>query len=239
LRASGWEGLPPPPTLDITRPEAGGPHREDLSATPVVVPLGLPNTDLEPQAPQTPSLESVTVLEAGTIPPSPVTQSPSISITTLSDFTVGDTSDDESPIAPASADFGLVNHTLVDPTPTDSAPVDTAPVSPASTNPTPIESVTPHGTFYLDDGNVEVLCESTLFRVHTSILSLQSPVLRQTFSQTSLTTAESPNGCPRILSSDTAADFATLLKVIYLLGYAAFLLSPISLSADYLCQQVS
>jgi hypothetical protein len=27
--------------------------------------------------------------------------------------------------------------------------------------------------------------------------------------------------------------------VIYLLGYAAFLLSPISLSADYLCQQVS
>ena len=40
------------------------------------------------------------------------------------------------------------------------------------------------------------------------------------FTQTNLiASAESPNGRPRILSSDTATDFATLLKVIYLLGY--------------------
>ena len=41
------------------------------------------------------------------------------------------------------------------------------------------------------------------------------------FAKTSLATAESPNGCPRILSSDTAKDFATLLKMIYLPGFAA------------------
>jgi hypothetical protein len=82
-------------------------------------------------------------------------------------------------------------------------------------------TITPHDTFYLEDGNVEVLCGNTLFRVHTSILSFHSPALRRMFSQTGLATAESPNGCPRILSSDPATDFATLLKMIYLPGYVA------------------
>ena len=65
---------------------------------------------------------------------------------------------------------------------------------------------------------MEVLCGNTLFRVHTSILSFHSPVLRRMFSPTSLASAESPNDCPRILSSDSATDFATLLKMIYLPG---------------------
>ena len=103
-----------------------------------------------------------------------------MSIASLSDFTVADTSDDESPIDPT--------------------------------------TVTPHDTFYLEDGNVEVLCGNTLFRVHTSVLSFHSPALRRMFAQTSLATADSPNGCPRIPSSDTATDFATLMKMIYLPG---------------------
>ena len=111
----------------------------------------------------------------------PVTQSPSISIAGLSDFTIADKSDDESP---------------VDPT-----------------------VMTPHDTFYLDDGNVEMLCGNTLFRVHASVLSFHSPVLRRMFAQTSLAMADSPNGFPRILPSDTATDFATLLKMIYLPGF--------------------
>ena len=78
------------------------------------------------------------------------------------------------------------------------------------------ETITPHDTFYLDDGSVEVVCGKTLFRVHTSALSFHSPVLRQMFSPANLTTVESPNGCPRIVSSDTPTDFATLLKVVYL-----------------------
>ena len=78
------------------------------------------------------------------------------------------------------------------------------------------ETITPHDAFYLEDGSVEVVCGKTLFRVHTSALSFHSPVLRQMFSPANLTTVESPNGCPRVVSSDTPTDFATLLKVVYL-----------------------
>ena len=78
------------------------------------------------------------------------------------------------------------------------------------------ETITHHDTFYLDDGSVEVLCGMTLFRVHAGTLSFHSPVLRRMFSPTNLTDVESPNGCPRIVSSDTPTDFAALLKVVYL-----------------------
>ena len=101
-----------------------------------------------------------------------------MSIASISDFTVADTSDDESPIGPA--------------------------------------TVTRHDTFYIKDGSVEVLCGSTLFRVHAGVLIFHSPALGRMFAETSLATADSPNGCPRILSSDTATDFTTLLKRVYL-----------------------
>ena len=81
-------------------------------------------------------------------------------------------------------------------------------------------TITPHDIFYLEDGNVEVLCDNTLFRVHVSVLSFHSPELGRMLAKVNLATAESPNGCPRILSSDSAIDFATLLKIIYLPVYA-------------------
>ena len=183
LRERGWEGLPPPPVFTTAKPKPAGKDQEDPSTTPVATSLGLPKGDLEPPIPQPPPLEPDIPLELDTVPESPTAQSPSISVSTLSDFTVADTSDDDSPIDPM--------------------------------------AITPHTTFYLEDGNVEVLCGNTLFRVHPTILSFHSPVLRRMFAQTSLTSAESPNGCPRILSSDTPTDFATLLKMIYLPGYIA------------------
>ena len=183
MRERGWEGLPPPPILKAGKPKPTGTNPKDPAATPVVTSLGLPGLDLESQTPQTPPPEPATVPEPETVPVTPVTQSPSISIATLSDFTLADTEDDEPPVEPT--------------------------------------TVTPHDTFYLEDGNVEVLCGNTLFRVHTNIFSFYSPALRQMFSQPSLATADSPNGCPRILSSDTATDFATLLKTIYLPGSVA------------------
>ena len=181
LRERGWEGLPPPPVFMTGIPKATGGGQEDPSATPVATPLGLPASDHEPQAPHSPPPESITVLGIETTLSPPATHSPSISITTLSDFEVADILDDEPP-----------------------------------TDPT---TVTPHDTLNFEDGNVEVLCGNTLFRVHSSILSLHSPALRQMFAQASLATAESPDGCPRILSSDKATDFATLLKTVYLPGY--------------------
>ena len=189
LRERGWDDLPPPPT------SAKSTGAKDPTATPVVTSLGLPNRDLEPQILQPPPLESVTTSEADTTPESPITRSPSISVATLSDFTIADTPDDGSPF---------------DPTITD-APDDELPIDPTA--------VTQHSTFYIEDGNVEVLCGNTLFRVHTSILSFHSPALRRMFAQISLAAGESSNGCPRILSSDTAKDFTTLLKMIYLPGY--------------------
>ena len=78
------------------------------------------------------------------------------------------------------------------------------------------EIITPHDTFYLADGSVEIVCGKTLFRIHSSTLSFHSPVLRKMFSPENLVAAESPNGCPRIVSSDIPADFATFLKIVYL-----------------------
>ena len=93
-------------------------------------------------------------------------------------------------------------------------------IADTSDDETPVDPtvVVPDETFYLEDGNVEVLCRNTLFRVHTGVLSFHSPTLRRMFAQTSLATADSPNGCPRILSTDTATDFAVLLKAVYLPG---------------------
>jgi len=192
LRERGWEGLPPPPVFLSGQPNPTGARQEDLAATPVAMSLGLPSRGLEPQIIQVSPHEPANVPETDTIPPSHATQSPSISISTLSDFTIADASDDEPPTSPTFPDSSD-DEPLVDPM-----------------------TVAPHETFYLDDGNVEVLCGNTLFRVHVSSLSFHSPALRRMFAQTNLTTAESPNGCPRIHSSDTAKDFATLLKMIYL-----------------------
>ena len=200
LRERGWEGLPAPPVFTVGKPKSAGENQKDLVATPIATSLGLPNKDLELQISQLPPPEPVTIPEPDTIPTSPATpviQSPSISIATLSDFTIADASDDEFHIDPTVAD-----------TPDDEPPID----------PT---IVTPHEIFYFEDGNVEVLCGNVLFCVHPSILSLHSPAFRRMFAQSNLIAAESPNGCPRILSSDTPRDFATLLKMIYLPGFVA------------------
>jgi len=198
LREHGWEGLPPPPVFTSWKQKPTDANQKDPAATPVATSLGLPNRDLEPQIPQSPAPESVTASETDTIPESPITSaihSPSISIATLSDFTTADASDDESPVGPTSASASD-DEPLIDPT-----------------------AVVPHETFYLEDGNVEVLCGNSLFRIHSTVLSFHSPALRQMFTQTNMVTAESPDGCPRILSSDMAKDFVTLLNIVYLPEY--------------------
>ena len=200
LRERGWEGLPPPPVFGIGMPRSTGTNQNDPIATPVATSLGLPSRDLEPQIPRPPPPEPINIPETDTIPASLITsvaQSPSISISTLSDFTIADVSDDESPTGPTFADTSDAE-AFVDPT-----------------------AVVPHDTFYLEDGNVEVLCGNSLFRVTVSTLSFHSPALRRMFAQANLASAESPNGCPRIQSSDTSKDFTTLLKMIYLPGFVA------------------
>ena len=94
-------------------------------------------------------------------------------------------------------------------------------IAEGSDNRSPIDptEITPYDALYFEDGNVEVLCGNTLFRAHTSVLSRHSPVLSRMLTKENLAATESPNGCPRILSPETATDFAALLGAIYLPGH--------------------
>jgi len=75
-----------------------------------------------------------------------------------------------------------------------------------------------HETFYLEDGNVEVVCGHTIFRIHSPIISFSSPKLRDLLSPSTLLDAPKPEGCPRIVFKDSAEDFAVLLRMIYTPG---------------------
>ena len=190
LRESGWEGLPTPPILRSVHPEITAPKSQDPAATPVATSLGLPGVV---EQPRTPTLPSPTPYHPPCESPrSSTPPSPSTSITALSDFTIADSLDDEPVLEP---EIVTSHEPILEP-----------------------ETITPHDMFYLDDGSVEVVCDKTLFRVHAGTLSFHSPALRQMFSLANLTAVESPNGCPRIVSSDTPTDFATLLKAVYLPG---------------------
>jgi len=76
-----------------------------------------------------------------------------------------------------------------------------------------------HETFYLEDGNVEIVCGQTAFRVHSPIVSFSSPILRDMLSPSTLLSAPMPGGCPRVVFRDSAEDFAVLLEMIYTPGW--------------------
>ena len=75
-----------------------------------------------------------------------------------------------------------------------------------------------HDTFYFEDGNVEIVCGSTLFRVHSTIISFSSSKLRDIFSPSALLHAPTPEGRPQITIPESAEDFGILLKMIYTPG---------------------
>ena len=77
---------------------------------------------------------------------------------------------------------------------------------------------TRHETFYFEDGNVEIVCGHTLFRVHSTTVSFSCQKLGDVLSRPALLHAPMPEGCPRITVADTAQDFAVLLKMIHTPG---------------------
>ena len=86
------------------------------------------------------------------------------------------------------------------------------------------QAPTRHNTFYFEDGNVEIVCEYTVFRVHSTIISFSSSKLRDILSPSTILNAPMPEGCPRIAFTDSTEDFGVLLKMIYTPGYAPPLL---------------
>ena len=81
------------------------------------------------------------------------------------------------------------------------------------------QTTTRHGTFYFEDGNAEIVCGDTVFRVHFTVISFASSKLRDVLSPSTLLNAPMPEGCPRIVFDDCAEDFAILLKMIYTPAY--------------------
>jgi len=77
-----------------------------------------------------------------------------------------------------------------------------------------------HETFYFEDGNVEVVCGHTIFRIHSSIVSFSSSKLRDMLAPSTLLGAPMPEGCPRIIFKDSPEDFAVLLRMICTPGFA-------------------
>ena len=82
-------------------------------------------------------------------------------------------------------------------------------------------TTTRHEMFYFEDGNVEIMCGHALFRVHSTTVSFSSPKLQEILSRSALLHAPMPEGCPRIAVTDSAQDFAVLLKMIYTPGYVS------------------
>ncbi|KAI0059933.1 hypothetical protein BV25DRAFT_1859661 [Artomyces pyxidatus] len=70
-----------------------------------------------------------------------------------------------------------------------------------------------HPTLYFDDGNVILRCQKTLFRVHRSIVSKHSPVLRELVSVERA--RETMRGHALVVLDDDREDMEALLQTIY------------------------
>ena len=60
-----------------------------------------------------------------------------------------------------------------------------------------------HETFYFENGNVEIVCGDTVFRVHSTAISFSSSKLRNMLSPSTLLNAPLLEGCPRVVFTDS------------------------------------
>ncbi|RPD58576.1 hypothetical protein L226DRAFT_466520 [Lentinus tigrinus ALCF2SS1-7] len=68
--------------------------------------------------------------------------------------------------------------------------------------------------FWLDDGNVVLVAQSTGFRVYKGLLAAQSPIFHDMFSATSLRADERYDGVPVIRLFDSPVDLRHLFRVL-------------------------
>ena len=122
----------------------------------------------------------------------------------------------------SSEDFVDATASVVTSSPTLSSISDLTLTDPGGVEHGQERAATRHDTFYFGDGNVEIVCEGTIFRVHATVVSLSSSKLQGILSRATLLRAPTPGGCPRITISERAADFATLLRMIYSPGFVPF-----------------
>jgi hypothetical protein len=74
---------------------------------------------------------------------------------------------------------------------------------------------TRHGRYYFEDGNVVLLAESTLFRVHRSVMALHSEIFEDMFSMPQPATVSTVDGVPLLRLSDTEKQVSWMLETFY------------------------
>jgi hypothetical protein len=72
-----------------------------------------------------------------------------------------------------------------------------------------------HKTFWFDDGSIVLSVEQTLFRVHRSVLCINSEIFADMFSIPPPNGETTIEGCTVVHLPDKAADFVDLLHVFY------------------------
>lgn len=75
--------------------------------------------------------------------------------------------------------------------------------------------VNPSHQFWYADGNVVLQAESTQFRVHRTLLSLHSVIMKDCFDCPQPVDNETVEGCPVIHLSDSAKDIDILCGLLY------------------------
>ena len=87
--------------------------------------------------------------------------------------------------------------------------------SESSPSPEGIDPVKRSTQLWFDDGNVVVQAESTQFRVHRSVLSLHSQIMKDCFSCPQPADAPMVEDCPVVHLSDSADDIEKLCAFLY------------------------
>jgi len=96
------------------------------------------------------------------------------------------------------------------------------------------ENLTPFEEFWMDDGSVVVIAENRTFRVHRSVLVRHSEVFRDMFAlaQPGTSASDTIDGCPFVHVSDSAEDFAHLLRPLYAGGDGPYFKTDVALPFD-------
>ena len=83
------------------------------------------------------------------------------------------------------------------------------------------QATTRHDRFYFEDGNVEIVCGDTTFRVHSTVILTSPSKLQDILFPPNLLDAPVPEGRHLVTVSDNAEDFEALLGMIYTPGWVA------------------
>lgn len=82
--------------------------------------------------------------------------------------------------------------------------------------PAPISQILRHDPqYYFDDGNIVLIAEDRVFRVHKGILSMYSSIFKDMLGLPQPSGSETIDGCPAVHLPDSAYHIDLLLETIY------------------------